>query len=76
MNLNCVKYSSLSKGRKEALEVIQTQIDFTAEVNDIISECKYWLNIFETETDPKTPYCGIIIWWLRDYIKALEVSTI
>ena len=24
------------------------------------------------ETDPKTPYIGIIIWWLKDFIKSME----
>lgn len=33
------------------------------------SYCKYLLSKFEEEKDPKTPYIGIAIWWLKDYIK-------
>ncbi|SDX09654.1 TIGR02646 family protein [Lachnospiraceae bacterium KHCPX20] len=72
LNLNCVKYSSLPDGRKKALEPIEEHIASFTDVGDILDECKKLLNDLESETDPKTQYCGILIWWLKDYIEALE----
>ena len=67
LNLNCVKYSDLPAGRKAALEPIEKYIE---ELNsdDMLQECKSLLADYESETDPKTPYCGIIIWWLKSFV--------
>ena len=32
------------------------------------------LHIWENETDTKTPYIGIAIWWLREQIHALQAG--
>ena len=72
LNLNCVRYSSLPEGRKKALEPIEEYIAALENEDEMLDECRILLNDFEAETDPKTPYCGILIWWLKDYIKVLE----
>ena len=72
LNLNCVKYSSLPEGRRKTLEPIEEYIATLENEDEMLDECRILLNDFEAETDPKTPYCGILIWWLKDYIKALE----
>lgn len=28
-----------------------------------------FLDMYNSETDPRTPYCGIIIWWLQEQLK-------
>ncbi len=40
--------------------------------DDLLEYCRYRLEVFENEVDIKTPYVGIIIWYLRDMIRALE----
>lgn len=72
LNLNCVKYSSLPDSRKKVLEPIEESLVSLESKEDMLDECNHLLSIFESETDPKIPYCGIIIWWLKDYIEALE----
>lgn len=72
LNLNCKKYFSLPEGRKKALKDIQEYVLSITETAECVAECKDLVSAFETETDPKTPYCGAIIWWLKDYIDRLE----
>jgi uncharacterized protein (TIGR02646 family) len=72
LNLNCVHFSALPDGRKQALAPIESEIASLASTEDMLNRCYELLELYESETDPKTPYCGIILWWLKDYIKALE----
>ena len=74
LNLNCKKYFSLPEGRKKALQDIQEYVLSIADISECISECKDLVSAFEAETDPKTPYCVAIIWWLKDYIDKLEAK--
>ena len=71
LNLNCVKYSALPDGRKNALAPVENDIALLETEEEMLSRCQELLEIYEVEQDPKTPYCGIIIWWLKDYINAL-----
>ena len=72
LNLNCAKYSDLPDRRKKALEPIEDYIASLVDPIDILNESKHLLQDYEAESDPKTPFCGSIIWWLKDYIRALE----
>lgn len=72
LNLNCVKFSGLPDGRKQTLAPIEAEIASLLTKKEMLTRCKELLEIYESETDPKTPYCGIILWWLQDYINALE----
>ncbi len=67
LNLNCNEEAvTLPKNRKAALDVVQEQLANMK--GNYISNCRDLLGIWETEEDPKTPYVGIIIWWLRNEI--------
>lgn len=72
INLNCVKFSGLPDGRKQTLAPVEAEIASLLTKEEMLTRCQELLEIYESETDPKTPYCGIILWWLKDYIKALE----
>lgn len=72
LNLNCVRFSALPDGRKQALEPVEKEIASLLSEEEMLNRCRELLAIYEAETDPKTPYCGIIIWWLKDYITVLE----
>ena len=39
--------------------------------DNLKQNCEQLLAIYEAEEDPKTPYIGIGIWWLKDQIKAM-----
>ena len=68
LNLNCVSANViLPQNRKAVLDSVQSAI---AEADEIqyVDHCKKLLSSFEAETDPKTPYIGIAIWWLKDFI--------
>lgn len=72
LNLNCVNFSGLPDGRKQTLAPIEAEIASLLTKEEMLARCQELLGIYEAETDPKTPYCGIILWWLRDYIDALK----
>lgn len=72
LNLNCVKFSGLPDGRKQTLAPVEAEIASLLTKEEMLARCQELLEIYESETDPKTPYCGIILWWLKDYINALE----
>ncbi len=72
LNLNChAENVQLPEIRKTVLTALQMEIDL---VNDEekFQYCKDVLDMYIHETDPKTPYVGILIWWLRDYISIHE----
>ena len=67
LNLNCVSDAvQLPQARKNVLDAFIFQLPDDRE--QILLFCKATLKLFEDETDPKTPYIGILLWWLRDYI--------
>ena len=68
LNLNCVSEAvQLPHARKKVLEALQSQLPSDNDT-ELLSYCREILEILETETDPKTQYSGILIWWLRDYL--------
>ena len=74
LNLNCEKGGLLlPQNRKAALEEVQQAV-FNSGNSDgeIKQECINLLAYFKGETDPKTPYVGIIIWWLQEQIESMS----
>ena len=71
LNLNCNSDAvTLPQNRKEVLDEVQYAV--TTSGKDILDSCREHLKIFEEETDPKTPYIGIAIWWLKSTINELS----
>lgn len=67
LNLNCnVEAVTLPKNRKAVLDVVKKHI--LEQQGDFVQNCREQLAIWENETDYKTPYIGIAIWWLRKQI--------
>lgn len=72
LNLNCCFDAvRLPDNRKEALSAVQESIEKLMD-EEVVTYCKEILLEFENETDPKTSYVGIIIWWLKDFINSIE----
>lgn len=70
LNLNCdADAVTLPQCRAEVLNTVQKAI--IDQGGDILSNCKEQLAIWEGENDPKTPYIGIVIWWLKEQIKEM-----
>jgi hypothetical protein len=40
---------------------------------DLLQNCINQLQLWENEEDPKTPYIGIAIWWLKGMIHDLTL---
>lgn len=70
LNLNCIS-SPLIAERKAALDMLIVELDNVEEEN-LHSYCLEMLNVFMNEKSPKTPYVGILIWYLQTMITALE----
>ena len=64
LNLNCNKEAVvLPQYRKEVLDTV---MEYLAEQDgDYYDNCEEQLQMWENEEDPKTPYIGIAIWWLK-----------
>ncbi len=70
LNLNCsAEAVTLPQNRKAVLDAIQA--DLVNQDGDWYQKYKEQLDIWENEDDPKTPYIGIVIWWLKDQIRHL-----
>lgn len=69
LNLNCAS-SPLIAERKAALDALIDDIG-NVETKDLHSCCSEMLNAFMDEKDPKTPYVGILIWYLQTMVTAL-----
>lgn len=73
LNLNCVSTGvKLPSARKNVLDSVQADIIQNSTEENRVQYCQHILNCFENEGDPKTPYIGIAIWWLRTYIKDMS----
>ena len=69
LNLNCVSDAvQLPETRKNVLDAFISSLP--EDPTQILMFCQETLDLFEHETDPKTPYIGILLWWLKDYISA------
>ena len=69
LNLNCAS-APLIEERRAALDAL---IDEIGKVDEkyLHSYCLEMLNVFMNERDPKTPYVGILIWYLQTLVSAL-----
>lgn len=67
LNLNST-HCSLPENRRRVLNELIQNIARTHPKGDISLYCKRRLEAFENETDPKTPYSGILIWWLKNHL--------
>lgn len=71
LNLNCSFYAvTLPKNRQAVLEEVQRSVVEHGGV--ILHNCITQLRLWEQESDPKTPYIGIAIWWLKKQIQILS----
>lgn len=70
LNLNCfADGGSLPASRKSALDEVQQDLAAVSGTPKLFLErCRQLLEEFEAESDPKTPYVGIIIWKLKQYL--------
>ena len=50
------------------------QEDLANQEGDFQQNCIEQLHIWENEADPKTPYIGIAIWWLKKQIHLLNAD--
>lgn len=72
LNLNCLS-SSLIAERKAALDSLIAGIGNMTD-DGILPYCTSALAAFRAETNPKTPYAGILIWYLQSTIAALNAT--
>lgn len=71
LNLNCsMEAVTLPENRKKVLDTIQE--DLMKQGGDLRQNCIEQLQMWESEEDPKTPYIGIAIWWLKEQIAQME----
>lgn len=70
LNLNCPS-SPLVEERKATLDSLIDELDHVSEM-EFLDYCKLLLKEFQEETGKKTPYVGILIWYLKTTIEALE----
>lgn len=67
LNLNCSQVG-LVESRRKALQAMQKEIRRRHPKGDITSTCSKLLQKYQSETK-KTPYLGILIWWLQKRIR-------
>lgn len=72
LNLNCAS-SPLIAERKAALESLINEMDLVSD-EDLSAYCSDILKSFQAETNPKTPYAGILIWYLQSMVSAMDCS--
>lgn len=70
LNLNCAS-SPLVAERKAALDSLIADLGNVPE-DDVRDYCIAALRAFQEETNPKTPYVGILIWYLHSMVAALS----
>ncbi len=69
LNLNCAS-APLIEERKSVLDALIDEIG-KVDADQLHSYCWQLLRGFMDEGDPKTPYVGILIWYLQTMIRAL-----
>ncbi|MCM1553529.1 MAG: hypothetical protein NC092_12665, partial [Butyrivibrio sp.] len=69
LNLNCASAPLIAE-RKAALDALIDEIG-KVEEKYLHMYCMELLNAFLDESDPKTPYVGILIWYLQTMIQRL-----
>jgi len=72
LNLNCrSEMVELPEKRRKLLEALQSELPVDDE-EQTLEYCIDKLMMFEQESDPKTEYSGILIWWLKEYITSTK----
>lgn len=66
LNLNCPS-SPLVKEREAMLNQLITYLGMVPE-DELMDQCRLYLDHFLSETYPKTPYVGILIWYLKSML--------
>ena len=66
LNLNG-EYSSLVENRKQVLESLIFDVRKKCGNGDISLYCRRRLDKILEMDDPKIPYVGILIWWLKKH---------
>ena len=69
LNLNCERVS-LPENRKQALQTLINDIHKKHTAGDISTYCKRKLDNILNMDDPKMPYVGILIWWLKKHAQS------
>ena len=72
LNLNCPS-SPLIAERKAALESLIDEMGQVSD-DDLVVYCSGVLKDFQAETNPRTPYVGILVWYLQSMISAMDNS--
>ena len=74
LNLNCISDGvQLPEMRKKSLETLQSALPIDDEAH-MLEFCREILTMLENESDPKTEYSGILIWWLKDFLKQSTIN--
>lgn len=66
LNLNCTQVG-LVESRRRALQTMLNELNKRRPTGDITLTCLRLLEKYQTQTR-KTPYVGILIWWLQRHI--------
>lgn len=77
LNLNCMRDSvQLPKERKAVLNAIQAAVFAEVEEGSTLEEsCRRLYQDLSSITDPKPPYIGISLWWLKGFIDIDSTNT-
>lgn len=71
LNLNCSADAvTLPQNRKAVLDAIEEEVYNMGD--NLKQNCEELLAIYEDEEDPKTPYIGVGIWWLKKQIEGMQ----
>ena len=77
LNLNCTKDAvQLPLERKKVLEVIQAEVYSDVENGiDPIESCSRLYDELSEIKDDKSPYIGMSLWWLKNFMKTYAIDT-
>lgn len=66
LNLNCERIS-LPENRKQVIQALIDDVTKRCGTGDISLYCRRKLDSIQAIDDPKIPYVGVIIWWLKKH---------
>lgn len=66
LNLNCERIS-LPENRKQVIQALIDDVTKRCGTGDISLYCRRKLKSIQAIDDPKIPYVGVIIWWLKKH---------
>lgn len=67
LNLNCERIS-LPENRKQVIQALIDDVTKRCGTGDISLYCRRKLESIQAIDDPKIPYVGVIIWWLKKHV--------